>query len=204
MKKPSKILLSALCLLSLILSTKTKAQTTPVRHLTYKGIPITGSVGHFHNELERKGFTAVKDDKDAVAYHKGVFASYRVKVTTLFTPLSNTIYGTYTYLDEHGLWKEIQTDFDTFKYHLTEVYGEPSSLKEEFQGPYIKGDGYSIKALSEGKVNFKGEWNLDNGTIRITVIQTSQGLGCLLIEYMDKENLALKEKELTTIIRNDL
>ena len=204
MKKISRILLAILCMASISLSWETKAQTSPVRHLTYKGIPITGSVGHFHNELERKGFTAVKDDKDAVAYHKGIFASYRVKVTTLFTPLSSTIYGTYTYLDEHGLWKEIQADFETFKYHLTEVYGKPSTLNEEFQGPYIKGDGYSMKALSEGKVNFRGEWNLDNGTIRISVIQTNQGLGCLLIEYMDKENLALKEKELTTIIRNDL
>lgn len=206
MKKIINHLLPIFMLLIFFFSGEIKAQNTPIRHITYKGIPLTGSVTHFYNELERKEFTPLKEvtGEGTKIYHRGVFASFKSIVRTLSTPISNTVYGTITYIEEHTGWKEIFKDYSVFKDNLTAVYGKPSYVKEEFQAPYIRNDGYSMKALTEGKVNYTAEWWLDNGTIKIKIIQLHQGSGCVEIDYMDKENLNLKDKEQTTIIRNDL
>ena len=48
---------------------------TPNNHLTFKGIPITGTVESFAQKLVSKGFKKIDSDKTSVVF-EGEFAGY--------------------------------------------------------------------------------------------------------------------------------
>lgn len=183
-------------------------QNNEMPHLTYKGIPITGSKEHFERELTRKGFSLADQtpEKQLVKIKNsyiGEFASYPAQAAIKTTPLTNTIYCVQTYLTPHSKWEEVLEDYSTFKYHLEGVYGKAKTSKEEFLLPYCKGDGFEMKAVAEEKVNYFSFWELKNGEIKISIIENSKK-AVLLIEYIDKKNTELKTEERTAIIRKDL
>lgn len=183
-------------------------QNNEMPHLTYKGIPITGTKEHFARELSRKGFFPAEQvpEKQLVKIkdsYIGEFASYQAQNIILMTPLTNTIYCIQTYLTPHTKWEEIIDDYSTFKFHLEGVYGKPTTSKEEFLHPYTKGDGFEMKALNENKITYSSSWVLKNGQIKISIIEISKK-AVLLIEYIDKKNSELKADERTAIIRKDL
>ena len=184
------------------------AETPVARHLTYKGIPLTGTLKHFQKELESKGFIALMDrtdEDDAPAdCFKGKFAGYEVHLQVLHTPLSATVYGTFTSLESHTDWTEIQQDYNIFKKNLEEMYGMPTYNKEEMLSPYTLNDGYTMKALDEKKIDYISEWRLENGTIRLTIEQAKKRTGYVLVQYTDNINRKLKEEEQKRIINNDL
>lgn len=182
------------------------AKTPVARHLTYKGIPLTGTLKHFQNELETKGFiaTEITEDDTPSETFKGKFAGYNVLLQVMSTPLTTTVYGTLSFLENHNEWHEIQNDYTVFKKNLVEMYGQPTFNREEMLQPYTQNDGYSMKALDERKIIYVAEWQLENGTIRLSVQQKKKRTGFVLIEYTDSVNEKLKDEEEKRIINNDL
>lgn len=118
-------------MLSMLLCTAALAQTES-EHLTFKGIPIDGSVSSFVEKMEQKGFTYLNTIGNT-AFLKGTFAGcndctihvYSIKDKDLVCnvavsfPFANN-------------WGSLSANYYWLKDMLTTKYGDPSECTETF------------------------------------------------------------------------
>ena len=78
-------LLLVFLLLAIIFTSFSQTKSDTSRHLTFKGVPIDGTLADYILKMKKSGFTH-KGTKDGVAVLEGDFASYKkciVGVSTL-------------------------------------------------------------------------------------------------------------------------
>lgn len=194
--------------------TKESVVIQKTSHQRFKGVEIDDTKEEFVRKLYETGFgndaTSIGDGEKYTArpsndgLYEGYFAGYPIRSSILTTPLSGTVYCVVSYVAKSGMFEDAYNDYGTFQNNLTAVYGQPFLKKEEFKTPFTRGDGYSIKALKEGKANFQSAWKTDYGVIHIRIVPTVEGGACLLLTYTDDANDAKNEQEKTEIIRRDL
>ena len=199
------ILLLAALLTAAALQAQTPADSTltQAQHQKFKGVEITGTKDAFFRQLYKNGYSEMQPASDQTMY-AGIFAGYKVETTVMETPITKTVYSVVAALPRRVHFEESYEDFKTLLGHLTAVYGQPADRHEEFKSPYTRGDGYSIKALKEGKANFQATWNTGPGIILIKIINTPDSASRLLLAYTDIANEETNENEKTEIIRRDL
>ena len=107
---------------------------TESEHLTFKGVPIDGTLDEYVAKMKQAGFTYLTE-QDGIAVLEGDFAGYKgctVSVSTLkATNVVNTIGVMFT---NHDDWASLEKDYNNLKTMLTEKYGAPSECVEKFQG----------------------------------------------------------------------
>lgn len=175
----------------------------PPRHQTYKGVEIDGTHKDLAEKIGLKERHSTKTVNSEYLY-TGTFAGYKTQNSILVTPLTETPYAVITYIEQRAGFEDAYSDFKLFLSNMTAVYGNPYARKEEFKNPYSRGDGYSIKALNEGKADFMAAWKTELGLILIKVMPTTVGGACLMISYTDNINEDKNQQEKTQIIRRDL
>ncbi len=109
------------------------AQTSN-EHLTFKGVPIDGTLSEFVSKMKSAGFSYV-DSQDGTAILQGGFAGFKgcmIGVSTLKnSDVVNTISVIFPDKDD---WSSLEENYQHLKNMLIEKYGKPSECVEEFQG----------------------------------------------------------------------
>ena len=175
MKKLITIFILAFC--SVILSVQD--------HLTFKSIPIDGSLTAFLGKLKADGFTQVESDTDGV-WLIGKFAGKDCKILVQSTVTSHTVYAVYALFVNRRDWGMAKMDYNTLKEALTRKYGQPQTI-EEFESPY-KEDGYEFMHMQDGHVTWQSEYNTPNGIISLYIKEQSVSTGCAITSYKDRTN----------------
>ena len=169
---------------------------TPNNHLTFKGIPITGTLENFAQKLEAKGFKKIYSDKTSV-YFEGEFAGYsKCKICVLKIPNRNIVHRVGVCLPEESLWAILEDEYNQFKGMLTNKYGEPASHSETFkEGALTFNDEAKMSSLKEGNCDYWTKWKVENGYIKVQIfsLPDTDG-GNILLTYFDKINDALADK----------
>lgn len=169
-------------------------------HMRFKRVEIKGTEPEFLSLLKSEGFT---EDETNGLQLKGTFAGYPVTVQTDKTCMTCTVYQVKANLENRTRWNDVESDYMTFKENLTAKYGDPQSQKEEFEHPYRKGDGYELKAMAVGKVQYHSFWLLQQGVITIQIVGNEKKLN-LQIRYADNKGLELQTNEEVQMFLNDL
>ena len=169
---------------------------TPNKHLTFKGIPITGTLENFAQELGAKGFKKTYSDKNVVVF-KGEFAGYSgCKIYAFKIPNRNIVHKVVVRFPEKSSWARLEEEYNQFKDMLTNKYGEPTSHSEIFkEGASTFNDDAKMSSLKEGNGAYWSAWKVDNGTIYMEIFTTlDENDGRILLIYFDKINDALADK----------
>lgn len=178
---------------------KDTVKTVPVaNHLRFKNVEINGSESEFIKKLQQQGFVA---DNEGL---KGLFAGYDVNLRTEASPLSHTIYGVRIYFNAKTDFSAAKDDYIVFRDNLASVYGKPDNVTEKFIQPYVQGDGYSMKALHEGKATFISVWYTDLGKITCIIVAIGNNKASLMLKYNDAINADKNSKEKIIVIQRDL
>jgi hypothetical protein len=159
-------------------------------HLTFREIPIDGSIKNFAKQLEKQKFKIV-DITDVDAVLTGRFAGGPVQL--LVQGSKETVGFVRVIFAERTNWFEIKTKYDYVKKSLIEKYGEPERSIEQFSKPYSDGSGDELKALKEGKCQFRTDFvtSSKNGILTLAI---NSDLSVTLL-YVDTENYRkLKEQ----------
>ena len=169
---------------------------TPNNHLTFKGIPITGTVENFARELGAKGFEKILSNKLGVVF-KGEFAGYSdCEIYVYKIPNRNIVHKVVVCFPEKSSWARLEEEYNKFKGMLTNKYGEPSWYSETFkEGTSAVSDFSKMLLLKEGNCDYWTQWEVDNGDIKVdiaSIIDTNDGNIRLI--YFDKINDALAKK----------
>ena len=160
-------------------------------HLTFKGVPIDGTLGAFVAEMECAGFTYVDEKNDVVLMH-GDFAGFKncdISVSTLKSvDIVNSVSVTF---DMHDRWSDLYNNYSTLKGMLVKKYGRYKVCVERFNSSYSPtSDGSRMTLLFLDKCKYYVIWETVNGTIKLDLVKGSSVTsgGKVRLQYWDKKN----------------
>lgn len=167
----------------------TFAQTT--EHLTFKGVPIDGTLDEYVSKMKKSGFSHLGTE-DGTALLNGDFAGYKdcyVGVSTL--KQKDLVHKIAVIFPDKDTWSNLSGNYFDLKQMLTEKYGKPSDVVEKF-------DGYSQPRDDEDKMykvkfdncKYYSIWETDKGEIQLSIDHNSVTRCFVKLGYFDKINSA--------------
>lgn len=157
-------------------------------HLKFKGVPIDGTLKEFVSRMKRKGFKSIGTEK-GMAILKGDFAAYK-ECTIYVSTLDNKdlVSRISVVFPNQETWEYLYGDYMNLKELLTEKYGVPSSVTEEFQDKYINDDRDRMHAVKMDRCKYESHFTTDKGEI-VLWIEHESVMSCFVaLVYKDKIN----------------
>ena len=191
-----KITISIIVVLSTIISiAQTQINTDSSGHLTFKGVPIDGTLDEYVSKMKKSGFIH-KDTEDETAILEGDFASYKnctVGVSTL--KQKNLVSKIIVVFPDHDTWSSLSSNYFNLKEMLTEKYGKPSECVEKFQSYTPSDDGSKMTQVQLDACKYYTTYQIEKGTIQLS-IKHDDLRGCFVrLVYIDKINSETIKKE---------
>lgn len=164
------------------------AQTSS-EHLTFKGVPIDGTLNEYVAKMKTAGFSHL-GTQDGTAVLQGDFAGFKgcvIGVSTLKTGnCVNTIAVMFPECEE---WASLEQGYGLLKSMLTTKYGEPAECVEAFQG-YVQpqSDSDRLHYLRMDKCTYETVFETPKGTIRLSLKNRDVMTCFVLLQYWDRIN----------------
>lgn len=165
-------------------------------HLSFKGIPIEGSMTAFCQKLKAKGFTSIGSENNLTLF-TGDFTGRNATVGVTATDDGKDVFAVVVLFDPSGEWNALINTYDYYKDLYTRKYGKPSISKEK--NPALSDFNTALMAeVHQGTVVYGSAWEVTGGDIQLS-IEKSSGVykGMVMIRYRDSQNVEAK-------IQNDL
>lgn len=108
------------------------AQTTS-EHLTFKGVPIDGTLSQYVTKMKSAGFEYL-GEQNKTALLRGEFAGFKDCIIGVSTLESVNIVSTIGVIfPSCSDWSSLENNYNHLKSMLTSKYGEPADVVETFQ-----------------------------------------------------------------------
>lgn len=183
----TKILTLILSLTSML----TFAQTS--EHLSFKGVPIDGTLSEYVSKMKQSGFTHLGTE-NGVAILNGDFAGYKdctVGVSTL--KQKDLVYKIGVLFAEQDTWSRLSTNYFNLKDMLTEKYGNPSEEVEKFDVQSFQlplDDDDKMHQVEMDNCKYYSIWQTDKGEIQLSIEHESVMSCFVRLVYFDNINSA--------------
>ena len=156
-------------------------------HLTFKGIPIKGSMTEFCQKLKTKGYTSIGRNAN-LALFAGEFAGRHANIGVAATDDGREVFAVVVFFDPSREWNTLVSTYDYYKDLYTRKYGSPAVLKE-INPAYLDSNTALMAEVSEGRVVWASLWEVSGGEIELSIESTSEYLeGMIMICYRDSQN----------------
>lgn len=160
------------------------------QHLSFKGVPIDGTLKAYTDAMIKAGFH-YEGTYDGVAALSGDFAGHKGCTIGVYTLKNLDVVSFISVLfPDQETWTSLKSEYETLKSMLTEKYGEPEESKERFTtyvGDYT--NGLVMHALKEEKYEWYTSFSTELGTIKLTISEGEKySTGRVVLIYMDKAN----------------
>lgn len=187
---------SFLSIIAVLTAMVTLAQTS--EHLTFKGVPIDGTLNEYVTKMKQGGFEC-SGTKDGIAVLKGDFAGYKdcyVKVSTLNQ--MDLVYKIRVTFPDQDTWSSLFANYSDLKQMLTEKYAKPTDVVEIFDVspfPPPRDDNDKMYEVKRDKCKYSALWKTNNGEIHLFIDHFGLSSCFVRLIYLDKINSAIiKEK----------
>ena len=160
-------------------------------HLSFKGIPIEGSITEFCNKLEDMGFTSLGSE-DNITMFTGDFTGRKANVAVAATDDGNSVFSVVVFFDPSGEWNTLVNTYDYYKDLYIRKYGKPAKSKEK--NPARSDGNISLMLeVQSGTVVWGSSWKTTGGDIELS-IEKATGFyeGMVMIRYRDAQNVEAK------------
>jgi hypothetical protein len=166
---------------------QTKSAT--VKHMTFKGVPIDGTLNEYVLKMKKSGFTHIGTE-DGFALLKGDFAAYKDCMLGVATLKDKDLVNKITVIfPECDTWSSLSSNYYNIKELLTEKYGEPSEIVEKFDTyPEPKDDNSKMFEVGMNKCKYYTTYELENGTIQLSIENNGLSTSFVMLSYFDKTN----------------
>ena len=182
-------ILRSLLVLSLVFSTfSVKSQSADaVEHLTFKGVPIDGTLDDYVTNMKKAGF-ALESVENGLALFSGDFAAYKDCMIGVRTLDGMDLVSKVTVIfPEMSTWSDLESNYSTLKELLTIKYGEPDRFEENFESMlYPRDDGQKMREVRMERCKYWSSFELDNGAIQLSIEHA--GYAFVMLSYIDKIN----------------
>lgn len=165
-------------------------------HLSFKGIPIEGSMTSFCQKLKAKGLTQIEKDNNITMF-VGDFTGRKASIGVGATDDGENVHSVVVLFDPNSEWKDLVNTYNYYKELYTRKYGKPSACMEN--NPSRQDSNISLMyELTQGRVTYASAWEVTGGTIELSIEKANNySDGMVIIRYRDAQNVEAK-------IKNDL
>jgi len=172
----------------------TLAQTS--EHLSFKGIPIDGTLDEYVSKMKQNGFTHLGTE-DGTALLKGDFAGYKsciVGVSTL--KQKDLVHKIAVIFPDKEIWSTLSGNYFDLKQMLTEKYGKPSDVVEKFDTySQPNDDNRKMYEVEFDRCKYYSIYESQNGTIELSIGHDGVTSCYVQLVYFDKINSDIIKKK---------
>lgn len=168
-------------------------------HLSFKGIPIEGSMSEFCQKLKAKGFTSLGIKND-VSLFMGDFTGRNATIGVTATEDGQSVFAVTVLFDPSGEWSNLVDIYNYYKDLYIRKYGKPTISKES--NPARSDSNSALMAeVYDGTVIWGSAWEVTGGDIELSIEKTTGFYeGMVVIRYRDSQNIEIKiQKDLEEI-----
>lgn len=157
-------------------------------HMTFKGIPINGSLSDFTAQMKQKGFTHLAT-QDGIAAFTGEFAAYKeCTIAAISSKSTNTVSKVGVIFPECDTWSRLYGNYSHLKEMLTQKYGEPIDCVEMFDtDDEPRDDNSRMHEVRMDRCKYVTTWRTEKGDIELAIIHADY-TSCVRLSYWDKIN----------------
>lgn len=101
-------------------------------HLSFKGIPIEGSMTDFCQKLKTKGFTSIGRENNITLF-SGDFTGREATVGVTATDDGKNVFAVVVLFDPSEEWNTLVNTYDYYEDLYTRKYGKPTVSKKTIQ-----------------------------------------------------------------------
>lgn len=160
------------------------------QHLSFKGVPINGTLKEYTNAMVKAGFK-FEGTEDGLSILSGDFAGFKgcyVGVSTLKN--CDVVSHIAVLFPEKETWSALLGDYEHLKDLLTTKYGEPEQNIERFNDRHYS-DNSKIYAVNNGELEWYTIFSTDLGDIELTLVGGTVGYKARVrLSYWDAKNSA--------------
>jgi hypothetical protein len=165
------------------------AQSQTSEHLTFKGVPIDGTLAQYVSKMKQNGFIH-SGTEDGTAILNGDFAGYKNCTVGVFTLNQNDlVFKIGVVFPEKETWSTLSGNYFDLKQMLSEKYGEPSDVVEKFDRyPQPKDDNSKMFEVQFDRCKYYSIYETEKGTIQLSIEHQSVTSCFIKLAYFDKIN----------------
>lgn len=160
------------------------------QHLSFKGVPINGTLQEYTNAMVKAGFHYERT-QNGLSILTGDFAGYK-GCTIVVSTLKNldVVSRIAVLFPDRDTWTSVLNDYQSLKSMLTEKYGYPSDSKEKFTAYIGDYDNHFVmNALEEGEYEWYTVFSTELGEIELSIVSGEKsGTASVCLRYIDKAN----------------
>lgn len=163
---------------------------TNSKHLAFKGVPIDGTLKQYVARMKKTGFTLVGSE-DGAAVLRGDFAGHKDCEVYVSTLDGNDIVSYIVVVfPKQDTWEYLYGDYKGLKELLIEKYGQPSFVKEEFQGYKYshETDNDKMHKVEMDECKYETRFTTEKGEIVLWIDHESMMSTFVCLQYKDKIN----------------
>lgn len=165
-------------------------------HLTFKGVPIDGSLDEYIDKMKDAGFRYL-GKQNGIAILMGDFAGYKgctIVVNTLKALDIVNMIG--VIFPEADNWGTLTNTYEHLKSMLTQKYGKYDQCLEEFQGySEPRDDNMRLYKLKMDNCVWYTIFSTDKGDIELSIDHEGVSSCFVMLRYFDKINTDTVEKQ---------
>ncbi len=173
-----------------MLSYVATAAQTENKHMTFKGVPIDGTLKEFMAKMENAGFITIETNAEH-GILKGRFAGYEeCYIVVCAHSNSKLIYSVGVEIPTSDNWSLLETSYQHLKNMLTIKYGSPTECVETFTGYSSPRDNiYKLLRVKMDECTYKTTFLTPNGGVILSLGYEPALSECvILIFYVDTIN----------------
>lgn len=138
--------------------------------------------------MVEKGFV-YEGTQDGIALLSGDFAGQKKCYVAVSTLKGNDLVNMIAVLfNSYETWSGVLGQYEQLKEMLTEKYGEPENIREEFT-TYVGDDWFKLNALHTGEYVWATVFSTDKGDIELSIVEGEESSsGRVMLRYFDKLN----------------
>ncbi|HSC53043.1 MAG TPA: hypothetical protein VLC98_05470 [Phnomibacter sp.] len=189
----------AVCLaISSFAQTQLDAGASP--HLSFKGVPMTGTINEFASQMKKNGLSYV-NTTNGIAVFKGEMAGYK----NCYVGVSNTkqkdiVYKVAVKFPDCDTWAALASNYFTVKEILTKKYGAATACVEAFKTYTPENDGFKLTQVAIGECTYYTTYHTEKGTIQLSIANDISTGSYVRLVYFDKIN----SEKIKELVINDL
>lgn len=170
-------------------------------HLTFKGIPIDGTLTSFVQKMKQKGFTHITTS-DGIAMMSGDFAAYKnCTLGVVSIKDRNLVFKVAVIFPSHDTWSDLEQNYLSLKNMLTAKYGTPFDCVEEFQSySQPQDDSMKMHYLQMDQCKYNTIFKTEKGDIELRLVHQSFSECYVMLSYFD----AINQKAVLSDAMDDL
>lgn len=161
------------------------------QHLSFKGIPLQGSMVEFCKKLESKGFISMGKESN-ISLFSGDFTGRNATVGVTATDNGENVFAVVVLFDSSEEWNTLVNTYSYYKDLYIRKYGEPA-VSKEYNPARIDSNMALMSELEQGRVTYTCVWEVEGGDIQLSIEKSSEIYeGFVMIRYRDAQNVESK------------